>query len=100
MSDPVSPPAEPEIIPLTAESARVMREHLYDRFRYEFPIFEDNPDDFPRLAIYIYPDEESQAMIIEQHQTIHSVQTWQEWETFLTDVMEPKFDPRPYWYDM
>ena len=68
-------------IPLTWESVRKMYADLSLRFLYVFPDFYDNPEDYPRRAITIEPNQKEGAMTIDHFyaQDMILVRTWGEW---------------------
>ena len=84
------------LIPLTQESVDKMYADLRNECNYTPPRYEDNPDDYPRYSIEIFPNEELKSMVVgiwiigPQH-----IKTWKEWRRLLKVVLPPLFGNPP-----
>lgn len=84
------------LIPLTQQSVDKMYADLRNECNYTPPRYEDNPDDFPRYSIEIFPNEKLKSMVVgiwiigPQH-----IKTWKEWRRLLKVVLPPLFGNPP-----
>jgi len=86
------------LIPLTQQSVDKMYADLRNECNYTPPRYEDNPDDYPRYSIEIFPNEKLKSMVVgiwiigPQH-----IKTWKEWRRLLRVVLPPLFGNPPEW---